>query len=727
VSGTVRSGQTRGPSGSRRLRQVVGAATVIILVATVGVAGADVRANAAAGGTPNTVGASVRGGPLGVLTPGTELRVDVELRPRNPEALERFATDVSTPGDAGYGHFLARGQFASRFGPTSSALRTVRRWLTGTGASIALSSNHLTVQVRGPASSVERAFQTGIERYRLPGGRIAYANAAAPRIPAGVRPYVEGVVGLNDIALATTAGSAVGAPLVQGSRGATDGPDACTTAVAAAKSKHVYTVAQLASAYDFTGLYDEGDEGSGVTIALFELGPNLPSDLTAFQACFGTHAAVSYVEVDGGAGTGAGDGEAALDIETAIGLAPEAKFEVYQAPHTTTGIVDNFTAMIDDDTAKVISSSWGQCEAKSGATLLDAESTLFQQAATQGQSVFAASGDYGSSDCGTSALAVDDPASQPFVTGVGGTTLSAVGPPPTETTWNDSSIRTGAGGGGVSSLHDMPSYQVDAPASLHVVNADSSGTPCHAAAGSYCREVPDVSADADRSTGYLIYLNGSWSPNGGTSASAPLWAGLMALVDASSTCAGRTIGFANPALYEAAATSYAADFHDITAGDNNYTVYGNSSGLYPATVGYDMATGLGTPIGASLATTLCSIRTTVAVATKTSLHESKTTVTYGSETKETFTVVVTGHSADGRPLGRFHVDNGDRFLCSGTLKRESSTKATGTCRLTAREFAAGRYLDLVAFYAPATPASSDTRVRYTASSSSPAVSITVRS
>ncbi len=348
---------------------------------------------------------------MGALPGRTELVADVELRPRDPAALARFAADVATPGNPAYGHFLARGAFAARYGPTTTALARVRRWLATDGLSVtSVSTNHLTLTVRGEAVSFERGFSTAIEQYRLVSGRLAYATSSTPTAPTEFERYLDGVIGLDD-AVNDIHSSSV--PIARGASVAAAGPTACTTAAQAAKAKHVYTANQLADAYGLNGLYSAGDEGAGVTIAMFELGPNLPSDIDGYQSCFGTHASVSYVKVQGGSGTGAGDGEAALDIETAIGVAPKASFVVYQAPRSATGIVDNFTAMIDADTAKVISTSWGQCESKSTSSELSAEATLFQQAATQGQSVFAASGDYGTSDCATSALAVDDPASQP--------------------------------------------------------------------------------------------------------------------------------------------------------------------------------------------------------------------------------------------------------------------------------------------------------------------------
>jgi subtilase family serine protease len=719
------SARQRGGRSGRITRGALAAGLALGAVAAATTVGATVvRAKP---DLPQAAGLPATAHLIGAVPGTSELRLDVELAPRSDAALARFATEVSTPGDGEFGHFLEPGAFAARFGPTVGTIAEVTHWLSGTGLSvIGTTSNHLTVQVRGTAATVERAFETRLERFRLASGVTSFANASPPIEPDSVRPYIEAIVGMEG--MNPTTGSAVARATAaprSAERPAANGPEACSAATTAGKSKHVYTASQLASAYDFTGLYAGNDEGAGVTVGIFELGPNLPSDITSYQACFGTHATVNYVKVDGGAGTGAGNGEAALDIETVIGLAPEATVDVYQAPRSSTGIIDDFSAMVDDDSAKVLSTSWGACESTNGASLISAEGTLFEQAAAQGQSVVAATGDDGSTDCNTSTLAVDDPASQPFVTGVGGTTLSSLGPPPTETAWNDSSIRTGAGGGGVSSMHVMPSYQADAPSALHVVNHDSSGTQCHAPTGSYCREVPDVSADADRSTGYLIYFDGAWSANGGTSAAAPLWAALFALADASPSCKGQAVGFANPALYGAASSSYAKDFNDVTSGNNDYSPDRNTSGLYPATTGYDMATGLGTPIATNLVATMCSLRTAVSVATTTMLRLSMATITYGAEGRETFTVTVSGRANDGRPIGRFDVDNGGRLLCSGALKGSTATKSVGTCRLTAREFTIGRHRALLAIYSPAGASSSKVKVAYIMSRSSPRKIVTV--
>ncbi len=207
----------------------------------------------------------------------------------------------------------------------------------------------------------------------------------------------------------------------------TGGPQACSTAAGTASSAGAYTADQLASAYGLSGLYGAGDQGAGQTVALFELEPNRTSDIAAYQSCYATSASVNYVKVDSGAGNGSGSGEAALDIEDVIGLAPQANILVYQGPNRNANtLLDTYNAIISQDRANVISTSWGACEAQlqeeqSGRAA--SENTLFEEAATQGQTMFAAAGDDGSEDCSGSDtdLAVDDPASQPYVTGVGGT------------------------------------------------------------------------------------------------------------------------------------------------------------------------------------------------------------------------------------------------------------------------------------------------------------------
>jgi hypothetical protein len=363
-----------------------------------------------------------------------------------------------------------------------------------------------------------------------------------------------------------------------------------------------------------------------------------------------------------------------------IGLAPKANVLVYQGPNNSTntlpgsGPYDVYQTIISQDKAQVISSSWGECESQDGTASQQAENTLFQEAATQGESVFAASGDSGSEDCTNGngvaqpGLAADDPATQPFVTSTGGTHLATLGPPPTETVWNDPAtaavcgyyptplpvpVPTACGGGGgISDFWKMPSYQASTPG---VINSDSSGTPCGATAGGYCREVPDVAADADPATGYTIYYDGdgtatdstAWQAVGGTSAAAPLWAALMADTNASAACHGSAIGFANPALYGTAAHEYAGRFNDVVSGNND--ILGSSGGLYPAGPGYDMASGLGTPNATGLAAALCmpTVAVTAPGAQRTRIHRRVAVQVSASDSSD----YALSYSASGLPKG----------------------------------------------------------------------------
>jgi subtilase family serine protease len=575
-------------------------------------------------------GASVSG----LLPEATPMNVTIALRPRDPAGLQSFATDVSTPGSSIYGQYLTPAQFAARFGPTPSQISEVQSSLRAHGlAPGPVSPNGLSIPVSATAGRVEHAFALSLARVTLPGARAAIANSVAPLLDANIAGVVQSVVGLDTLAHPR--------PLIQRSavpaarphatpHVVTGGPQPCPAVQAAQATQGGFTTDQIASAYGLPGLYITGDQGAGQTIVLYELEPYDPSDVAAFQACYGTHAPILNIPVDGGAGGGPGAGEAALDIEQAIGFAHGANIVVYEGPNSTltgpgSGYYDTWNAIVSQDRGQVVSASWGQCEALEPVADAQALGNLFAEAAAQGQTVVTASGDEGSEGCNNppgegpadNALAVDDPASQPFVTGVGGTSLESPGPRPVEQVWNNggsflaSLSGAGASGGGLSSRWRMPSYQSGAPASLHVVQGFSSSAFCGGGPG-YCRQVPDVSANSDPVTPYLIYWNGSgsdrrfprgWQGIGGTSGATPLWGAVFALANASGACQGLRIGFANPSLYNAAATSYSAAFNDISVGNNDFT--GSNAGRYPGGAGYDMATGLGSPNAAGLAGAMC--------------------------------------------------------------------------------------------------------------------------
>ena len=571
---------------------------------------------------------------VGVPAASTPMRVTVTLQSRDPAGLAAFASEVSTPGSPLYRDYITPAEFAQRFGATPGAVQAVESSLQAHGLVPGrVSANSLSIPVTATAAALSQAFSTSFARVALPSGTTAIVNQQAPSLDSGIAPDVQAVIGLNTLSTAKPLlvhPHAAAAPAAQARpHVVTGGPQpSCSGATSTASNEGGYTADQIASAYGYSGLYQSGDEGAGQTVAILELESYDPNDITAFERCYTQNGRpinplIANVSVDGGDGSGPGSGEAALDIENVIGLAPQARIAVYEGPNSGTGPYDTMNAIVSQHLAQVVTTSWGQCEPAQGSNQATAENTLFQEAAAQGMSVLSASGDDGSEDCdGTlgagasqTALEVDDPASQPYVTGVGGTSLStnlSTGARVGETVWNDGPT-TGASGGGVSSMWPMPGYQTQAPSFLHVINANSSGSACKAPSGD-CREVPDVSANGDPDTGYVIYWNGSgaagpldptgWQVVGGTSAAAPAWAALIALTNASGRCAGTPIGFANPALYNAAGTAYSSDFNDVTSGDNDMT--GSNGGLFPAGPGYDMATGLGSPNAAALAQTLCT-------------------------------------------------------------------------------------------------------------------------
>lgn len=552
---------------------------------------------------------------LGRMAGATPLYLDVVLAPRDPADLARFVAAVSTPGSPAYRHYLKRGEFGPRFGPAVTTLDKVLGGLRGLGLRPGpVSPDRLLIPVHTTVALAERAFGTAIDRFRLPSGRVAFANVSAPRVPASIARYVQAVVGLDDVVRLVPAGAVGRAPRPAGPATRASGPAPCSAAV----NTSAATADVLAKAYGINFLQNSNLLGQGQTIALFEPAAYKPNDIVVYQHCYKTNASVTVIPVDGGVSVGAGGGlEVTGDIEDMIGIAPDASIHVYETQNAfRPNWLDEWSKIVNDDNAQVISISWLACEALEQSTVAGfatAEGVYFQQAAAQGQTLVAASGDFGSEACdqfslGTG-LSVDDPASDPYATAVGGTSWTGFPNPPRagEATWNDQN--TGASGGGISSLWPMPSWQTG----RGVINTYSSGKPCKLKKGD-CRELPDVSALAG-SPYYAFYCTtsdcpGNWSGFYGTSFATPLWAAAVALSNQS--CSGQPpAGFLNPALYAIAAKTPSV-FHDITTGNTDFTRTNGSK--YPATAAYDLATGLGTPnwsTGTStpgLAASLCRIQ-----------------------------------------------------------------------------------------------------------------------
>ena len=463
----------------------------------------------------------------------------------------------------------------------------------------------MIVPVSGTAAAVEGAFATPLREVELPSGRTAYANLRAPAIAAGVAPYVAGVAGLDDLAEYE--------PQALESHVVTGGPQPCNQARSAEKVFGAWTADQIANAYGFNSLYGTGDLGQGQTIALVEFEPFAASDIAAYQACYKTSAAVATVNVAGGLNTTKSEGEATLDIEQVIGLAPRANVRVYQGPNGGTGALAVLAAITSEDVAKSISTSWGLCELPSERSYYLLENNLLEEAAAQGQSFFSAAGDDGSEDCyrfdKSSALSVDNPSSQPFATAVGGTTLTDA-PEHRETLWNEGFQRRRRRCGRRRRLLDLADAELPVERGarprggqrelgLALRRGALPRDPRRLRRRGAQHRLPDllrrrmglVRRDQRRGAAVGRLRLPSPTPR------RPARRGRSASSTPPSTSSGAAPTRSTSATSREPSPS--------GFGTNDFLFKGTHP--YPATTGYDMATGLGTPIGGPLAVSLCAL------------------------------------------------------------------------------------------------------------------------
>jgi kumamolisin len=463
---------------------------------------------------------------------------------------------------------LSREELARAHGTDPADMERVRETLGAFGLEItSTDAGSRRVMVAGPASALSEAFGTTLRQVSSPDpagpGRVEHRyREGRLQVPAALGGIVLAVLGLDNRPQA-----------IPHFRVA---PEAAAAPVS-------YTPPQVAAAYKFPA----GTDGSGQTIAIIELGGGFSaSDLQAYFSGLGiTAPSVTAASVDGASNapgsdpTGA-DGEVLLDIEVAGAVAPGAAQVVYFAPNTDQGFIDAVTdAAHAATTPAVISISWGQSEdvwTAQGRSVFD---QALADAAALGVTVTAAAGDSGSSDgVNDGKNHCDYPASSPYVLGCGGTQLEAnpaTGAISSEIVWNEVATGGGATGGGVSDVYPVPSWQA------------SAGVP--AVTGTGGRGVPDVAGNAAPLTGYQVLVDGKQHVYGGTSAVAPLWAGLIARL---AQGAGKRFGLLQPLIYPGVAPGQdVPGFNDITTGNN---------GAYSAGPGWDACTGLGSPDGTAL-------------------------------------------------------------------------------------------------------------------------------
>jgi kumamolisin len=502
---------------------------------------------------------------IGPADPNERLEVSVLVRRRAPEALQSRLARL-THGDRSAGN-LSREQFAQLHAAAASDVAAVRAFATAHGLSVvAEHADRRTVILAGTVRQFNAAFSIELKQYSHPKGNYR-GRTGVIQLPAELHEVIEAVLGLDNRPQAKPHFRP------RGGKGPGKG------------KKHAnpvsYTPIQVAQAYGFPS-----GNGQGQCVAIIELGGGFkPADLKTYFSGLGVGSPnVTAVSVDNAenAPTGSAngpDGEVMLDIEVVGAVAPAANVVVYFTPNTDAGFLDAVTTAIHDTTNKpsVISISWGGPESSWTSQAMTAMDSAFQAAATMGITICIASGDDGSSD-GLTGDHVDFPASSPHALGCGGTSLQASGSSiSSEVVWNDGA-GGGASGGGVSTFFPAPSWQEGDKATK-----TAGGTP----AALSMRGVPDVSGNADPDTGYSVRIDGTDTVIGGTSAVAPLWAGLVARINQNRAT---PVGFLNPTLY-ASPTA----LRDITQGNN---------GDFEASSGWDACTGLGSPDGSALSQTL---------------------------------------------------------------------------------------------------------------------------
>jgi len=494
--------------------------------------------------------------------PDQTIEVSIRLRSKAESQREELKSALEKPG---FKH-MSRTQFENTHGAEPADLAKIKKFAQEYNLKVQETGTELarrTVVLSGTVANLQKAFNVELKEYSYPNGNFR-GRTGVISVPSEYADIITGVFGLDNRPQAEPHFRRL--PETPGHKHKTTTPTVS------------YDPNEVAKIYD----YPPGD-GSGQCIGIIELGGGFRLDdlNNYFSSLNLKQPQVIAVSVDGGTNSpttpDSADGEVMLDIEVAGAIAPAAKIVVYFTPNTDRGFLDAVTTAVHDSTNQpsVISISWGSAESQWTTQALTNMDEAFQSAAAVGVTVCVAAGDNGSSDgINDGQNHVDFPASSPFVLACGGSTLQAPNDKiVNEVVWNDLSTDEGATGGGVSDVFPLPAYQ----------NGFDVPEPTDQAGG---RGVPDVAGDADPNTGYNILVDGESTVIGGTSAVAPLWAALVALINEDT---GKPIGYLNPLIYNQAVEN--SGFHDITEGNN---------GAFSAADGWDPCTGLGSPDGAKL-------------------------------------------------------------------------------------------------------------------------------
>jgi subtilase family serine protease len=644
-------------------------------------------------------------------------------------ALDALVQAQQTPGSSSYHQWITPAQYASRFGLSSNDLAQVRSWLEQQGFSVdSIANSRNAITFSGTVAQVEAAFQTQVHHYSVDGVTHT-ANASALSIPSALAGVVLSVRGVSDFRPHPLHRFPV-SPAVKSNYNFGSGSSA----------DHFLAPGDFATIYDVAPLYNAGYTGSGKTIVIVGQTAIVSTDVMNFQSASGLTQKAPTMTLVPSSGTSTVDDsngdedESDLDVEWSGAVAKGATINfVYVGNNQNFSVFDSIQYAIDNDLGQIISSSYGACEADLSTSDVTTFQGWFEQANSQGQTVVAAAGDNGATDCETTSnpntivngdeatlgLAVDYPGSSPFVTAIGGSEFSGdVSSASTywnssnsssnssaieyipEEVWNDTSTTNGleAGGGGKSILFGKPSWQT------------GTGVPADGA-----RDVPDISLNASPNhDGYLFcasgsdstscsngFLDGKGVPNvaGGTSFGAPTFSGILAILNQKLSASG--LGNVNPEIYSLASTDYSSAFHDITTGNNDSpckigSVDCTTSPIgYSAATGYDLASGWGSIDATNFAGVFTTSSASSPIATTTTLTTSNTAPTAG--TAITLTATVADDTGSGTPAGSV------QFAIDGTNAGSAVSLSSGVATYSYTPATAGSHT-IVATYTPTSSA-----------------------
>ncbi len=659
----------------------------------------------------------------GRLAAGTKLEgisIYFSRTPGQEANLQALLAAQQNPTSPQYHQWLSPEQYASRFGMAASDIAKVQNWLEQQGFAVdSVARSRNMIRFSGNVGQVEAAFATEIHKFNVPiGGKLEQHIAPSTElsVPTALAGVVLSVRNLDDFKPKSML------------RLPSNRPTAARPAFTSGSTGYIYTSpGDISTIYDVKPLNGAGFTGNGQTIAIMGQSAIVNSDIEAFQTAAGLTVKdpTSLLVPNSGNSTiySGDEGESDLDLEWSGAMAPGANILfVYTGDNLNSGgVFDSLQYTVDNKLAQIISLSYGECEFDLGSANAAAEEIITSQAAAQGQTILAASGDQGSTACFNAnstdttaqqeALNVNYPASSPYVTGIGGTEFNEGGNTGTywssngsndvissalsyipEVVWNDDPAGGGlsATGGGVSTLFPKPTWQTGVP-----------GIPSDGK-----RDVPDISLDASNdhdslllctsdtsnwqsgqvsscTQGFRDSSTGALTVAGGTSFSTPIFAGMVALINQKQNYTSGA-GLINPTLYTLAsnATTYASAFHDITSGTNDCTA-GSSycSGMigYSAGVGYDLTTGLGTVDLSNLAD-VWPASTVTLIGTTTTVTASNTAPVAGSNV--TFAIAVGSSTGSTVPTGSVDLkldgtSVGTQTLAAGVASYSTSFTTAG--------------------------------------------------